>query len=252
MNAVINKYNDVVERLVRKINLSQTPVPGFIIGLSGTDSILSFAIAHEACMRAGLAPPRLLGIHYVNSERKRPTWFEKEIIPWMKEKWPAADILVETPLGGNQDQQRWADIHLRALNIIQYDGAGDRIIRARDPGENYWTLGSINATEKFLGNYSMMANCVSVHPILAVYKNMVLKICEAIGVPDIAIEMSKTPDCLCGRDELAANNIDIIDEIITFKIDPTQYDPDLLARLYQYVKEKKASNDFKMRVPFLV
>ena len=243
---MIEKFHALVDRLVRKMELSQTPVPGFIIGLSGTDSLVAFLIGYEACKIRGM-PERMMGVHYVNMRRRKPTWFEEGVIPWLRQRCPEATILVAEPLGGNQDQQRWADLHLRALNDID-NGA----IRSLAPGQNYWLMGSINATERLLGKYAMLATCVSLQPIQTLYKSAILKICEELGVPQIAIDNARIPDCLCGRDELAANNIELIDEILTFRVNPEDHDPDLLNQMYQYIRDLKAQNDFKTRVPFLV
>ena len=232
--------------------MSLTPVPGFILGLSGTDSILTFILLYKAMKNHGLEN-RLWGIHYVSGMRKKPDWFESNIIPWLKENYPEARVSVEIPIGGNQDQQRWADLHLRALNTITYDGnGGTQAIRAHNQGENYWVAGCTNATERALGTYSIMAKSVSMDPIASMYKSEVIDVCRELGVPEIAIEMSETPDCFCGRAEIAAKNIKLVDEIISFKLDPLKYPPELLAEVYAYVQETKKANDFKNRTPFNV
>ncbi len=196
---------------------------------------------------------RIWGIHYVSGMQKKPGWFEANIIPWLKENFPGAQVSVEIPLGGNQDQQRWADIHLRALNTITYDGnGGTRAIRALDAGQNYWVVGCTNATEKALGKYSIMAKSVSFEPIASLWKSEVIELCRQFNVPEIAIEMSELPDCLCGREEIAALNIKLIDEIITYKIDPLKYPPELLSEVYAYIDETRSANAFKNRVPFNV
>lgn len=246
------KFDKLIDRLSQKIRLSANAVPGFIIGLSGTDSLATFILLYHAMKQHDLQH-RLYGIHYVSGMRKKPSWFESGIIPWLKETFPETQVAVEIPQGGNQDQQRWADLHLRALNTITYDGnGGARAIRSRDPGENYWVSGCMNATEKALGNYSILSNSVSIQPIQTVYKSEILDICKDYGVPDIAIEMSQIPDCLCGRDELAAANVRLIDDIITFKLNPSEHDPALLAEVYAWVQETKRQNDFKNRTPFNV
>lgn len=248
---MIAKFNNVVERLSNKIGMSATPVPGFIVGLSGTDSIITFILLCEAARKHKMIN-RVCGIHYVFQQRKKPTWFEANIIPWLKEKYPEAQILVETPLGGNYDQMRWADLHLRALNSIQYNGAGECVVRALDEGKTYWVAGCINATEKYLGKYSMLSNAVSLHPILSFYKSEIMALCEEFQVPDIAMEMARIPDCFCGREEIAANNIEMIDEIITHKLDVLDYDEGTVNEVMKYIRETKKANDFKNRAPFNV
>lgn len=245
------KFNTLIDRLSQKIRLSANQVPGFIIGLSGTDSLATFILLYNA-MKQHNMQHRLYGIHYVNNLRKKPTWFERDIIPWMRDEFPETRIEVHTPLGGNQDQQRWADLHFRALNKIEVNGYGDLRFTSLDAGENYWVSGCMNATEKALGNYSILSNSVSMQPIQTIYKSEILDICKEHNVPDIAIEMSQIPDCLCGRDELAAANVRLIDDIITFKLDPAAHDPAILAEVYAWVQETKRQNDFKNRTPFNV
>ncbi|MCK9532895.1 MAG: hypothetical protein M0R77_20665 [Gammaproteobacteria bacterium] len=246
-----DKFEKLIDRLSQKIRLSANPVPGFIVGLSGTDSIVTFILLYEALKRYN-REDRLYGIHYVNEYRKKPSWFEKDIIPWLAETYPNTRLEVHTPLGGNFDQQRWADLHLRALNEIVVNGFGEKKLKLFDPGQNYWVSGCMNATEKALGNYSILSNSVSIQPIQTIYKGEILDICVEHNVPEIAIEMSQIPDCFCGREEIAAHNVRLIDEIITYKLDPSKYDPELLAEVYAYVQETKRANDFKNRTPFNV
>ena len=248
---VNEKFNKIIDRLCQKIRLSQTPVPGFILGLSGTDSILTFILMCESAKHFDMIN-RVYGIHYVNEQRRKKTWFEEQIIPWLKEKYPEARLEVQTPLGGNYDQQRWADLHLRSLNEIIVNGSGDKKIAALAQGENYWVVGCINATEKILGKYSILSKSVSMEPIQSLYKSEVLEICKEYGVPEIALEMSQLPDCLCGREEIAAQNLKLIDDIITFKLDMEKYPKELINEVYQYINETKASNNFKNRTPFSI
>lgn len=247
----LTKINAVRDRLIAKMKLSQTPIPGFIMGLSGTDSMIAFHICYEALAHYDMAH-RLVGIHYVNNLRRKPTWFEEHIVPWMRERYPLAHISVEEPQGGNQDQQRWADLHLRALNKVEVWPEYGRVkITAYEPGQNYWTAGTINATEMYLGKYSILANSTSVQVIRNIWKSEIMLACSQIGVPDIAIETARLPDCFCGRDELAALNIDLIDDIVRVRLDPTQHDAELLKTLIEYVRTTKAENDFKLRTPFV-
>jgi hypothetical protein len=238
---MLNKYHAIVDRLVYKMNISQTPIPGLITGLSGTDSVLAFLIGYEALSHYGLSS-RLLGINYVD-HHKRTGWFEGNVIPWLKERCPDSNIRVEVPLGGNQDQQRWADLHLRALREVEDGKPGKNL------AEGYWVLGSINATEKALGTYSVFADTASIQPIQTLYKGSVLKICQELGVPQGLIDRSRIPDCLCGRDELAAKNIEVIDAILTNSVDP---DVPSLRTLLEYVRDTKKANGFKTRVPYIV
>lgn len=240
----MSRYTDRVIRLAAKIRMSQTPVPGFIVGLSGTDSVVAFIMAYDAMEEFGRGD-RVLGVHYVNEGRRKPSWFENGVVPWLARRCPKATIISRTPLGGNQDQQRWADLHLRALNDIDGD-----IIRVLDHDQTYWVVGTINATEKALGRYSVLATAVSVQPLITLYKSAIIEICHELEVPELAIRYSRLPDCLCGRDELAAQHIELIDAILTFRVDPSAHDPALLTKLYVYVRESQNDYGFKQRIPY--
>lgn len=246
------KFDTLIDRLSQKVRLSANPVPGFILGLSGTDSLLAFILFNEVAKNHPYLANRIYGIHYVNENRKKPSWFEESIIPWLKETYPDSRIEVHTPLGGNYDQQRWADLHLRALNEIVVNGFGEKKVKSLEPGMNFWVSGCTNATEKALGKYSMLSSSVSIQPIQTFYKSEVLDLCKEYNVPEIALEMSQIPDCFCGREEIAAHNVRLIDDIITYRLDPSKYDPALLAEVYSYVQETKRANDFKNRTPFNV
>lgn len=243
VDRIAQKYDRVLDQLDRKINKSQVKVPGFIMSLSGTDSILAFMLVYDALV-CSERENALYGIHYTNGHE---SWFERECIPWLKKECPYARIEVQTPLGGNQDQLRWADLHLRALNKID----GDKVT-ALDPEYSYWTAGTINATEWELGKYSTLANSVSIQPIRSFWKTEIMYLCERIGVPKIALENARLPDCFCGRDELAAENIELIDQILTHDAAALKADPALLDLMIRYVHDLKSANAFKKRIPYLV
>jgi hypothetical protein len=241
---VREKFNSRVARLVDKMKMSQTPVPGFIIGLSGTDSMLAFHICYEACARMDMAH-RVYGIHYVG-EGNKPGWFQNEIMPFMREQFPEARLEVKVPLGGNQDQQRWADIHLRSLNLVGVDD-----IQPLEPKDRYWVVGTMNATEAELGTYSILSTACSVQPIRSLWKTEVIRISTVLEYPPIAIEMSHMPDCFCGRDELAAQNIEMLDLILRYRI-PHDTEGSLIVQLDTFIRENKEANAFKSRIPYVI
>jgi len=250
--SALEKYNAAVQRLVGKIERSQTPVPGFVMSLSGTDSIIAFLMIYEALRYHGMAH-RLQGYHYISTGRRKPHWFDTDVKPWLHRKCPKSWISTEFPLGGNQDQQRWADLHLRALNHVEQDADGNVIeIKPYETGKNFWVAGTINATEFALGTYNIAAKSVSIQPIQTFWKSEIIELCQIFGVPDVAIQAAQLPDCLCGRDELAASNIKLIDDILRFRLDAVQHDPVLIERLFEYIRSRKAQNDFKSRTPYVI
>jgi NH3-dependent NAD+ synthetase len=249
----MSKVQSRVDRLYEKIKLSQTPVPGFIVGLSGTDSIAAFIIAYRAMrMVSDKHATRVYGIHYVNKTRKAGS-FESVAIPWLKKIAPYAKIEVQTPLGGNQDQQRWADIHLRALHEINVDDDGNTKIERRAHGETYWIVGTINATERLLGKYSLISDSASIQLLHTLYKSDIMKICEVLAVPERIMENARLPDCACGREEIAAENIELIDDLLRHKGNIETYpDKHLLQQCWEYIQLCKQEYGHKVRIPYKV
>lgn len=248
--SILARIDDVVDRLVHKMDMSQTPVPGFVVGLSGTDSLVAFDILHKALDRQSKAT-RLYGVHYVDPAL-RPGAFARDAMPWVRERYPAARLSIVPPLGGFHDPQRWADLQLRALNNLEIDGNGDVKVVPLPGNMTYWVSGTINATEHALGKHSIGANAVSVQPIRSLWKTDVLKACEALGVPQTIIDNARLPDCLCGRDEIAAEHIELIDDILRHRIDVRAHDPELMMTLMQWVADRKRDGGFRGRIPYIV
>lgn len=225
------KFNQRVDRLADKIAISKTPVPGFVMGLSGTDSIVAFLVCYEALKKHN-KQDCLIGLHFVETDTIA-TWFWKEIIPWLKDRCPEAYIRV-SHLRYNDEEDRWHSLKAEA-NV-----------------DNYWVAACINATEKFLGTYSILSKSASIWPVATLWKTDILQICSDLDIPKIAMNMARIPDCICGRDELAAENLELIDEIIQFKADTTKHDPELLKKLFEWVRDTKSQYDFKDRTPYLI
>jgi NH3-dependent NAD+ synthetase len=210
--------------------MSQVPVPGFIIGLSGTDSIVAYMLCFTAAKRLGIEE-RVTAIHYrYHTESK----FEKAVLPWLYQNYSDGSQQAYPQLiDKNSDEFRWASLHEYAK---EYD---------------YWTVGTMNATEKALGKYSLLSTAVSIQPIQSLYKTTILEICEAYGVPQVAIDNSRIPDCMCGRDEFAAENIELIDKILRHE-SLSLYDPEKIDKAMNYIRTEKAANGFRDRVPYVL
>src|SRR5690348_4848203 len=106
-NALVNWIHD--ELIVKR------QAPGFVIGLSGTDSVVAFLACAEAFKRAG-KPDRVVGIHYGEKQSEADQklaafeaddtkdaavcrtdydpWFQNSVLPWLKTKAPEAKIIV--------------------------------------------------------------------------------------------------------------------------------------------------------------
>lgn len=248
------KIQLLTERLADKILKSATPVPGFILGVSGTDSLAALDILVQAVFLSGRDIP-IQAVHYVRnaSSVKHAGAFEREAIPWLTDRYMYTVVThVVEPRGYNQDPQRWADLHLRALNSFGAEDEDGHSVRTLPEGKNFWVSGTMNATEWELGTYSMLSTAVSLQPIRSLWKTEVLQLCADIGVPQCIMEAARIPDCWCGRDEIAAENIELVDKILQHRVDPREVSPELLAAVMQWVGETKRANAFKRRVPFVV
>lgn len=244
MTAIVSKFQHAITRLATKIGNSVTPVPGFLVGLSGTDSILTFIMLYRALAEHGKAH-RLVGIHYVDDNRRNLTWMEREVLPWLKDNCLNAQVYAHSPVGVNRDHQRWADLLLRSTHYLDEDHG----YIPYEEGDGYWVSGTLNATEKALGKYSIMQNATSIQPLQTFWKYEVLALCEHYKVPKIAIDNSRIPDCLCGRDDIAAANIELIDMILKFE-DLSFFDPKTVKQVTEWVRTTKKRNSFRQRLPY--
>lgn len=233
----MKKFENLKQRLKNKILASATPVTGFILGLSGTDSIATYILLNEArkdlrgdSELPGDSPFGIWGMHYVEDINK-PTPFQLDTLPWLQYEYPDCVTYIGTPHGGNEDQFRWAHMHHSAVDF------------------GYWVASSVTATEKALGTYSIMAKSASIEPIGSLYKTEVLQVCEYYGVPAPAIQRSRLPDCLCGREEFAAENIELIDEVLKNNLSQ-DYSPALIRNAMDYIRDNKTRNGFKARTPY--
>lgn len=232
------KFDKLVTRLTQKVRMSATPVPGFIVGLSGTDSIVTLLLMCEVARTENL---NIQGVHYDNRLPVPQTLFMRETFPWLKEHCPEATLFISgtgstNPCranDGNLDGDRWSDLHYRAVT------------------QQYWMASTVNATEKALGTFTILANSASIAPIISLYKSEVLQICEERGVPEAVINASRLPDCLCGRDEFAAENIQLIDELLRYNL-TKDYPADVMRKAMDYIRDTKRANDFKNRTPYTV
>lgn len=250
---------DWIENLVRECN-----APGFIIGLSGTDSIVAFLACARAFARLG-RPDRVLGIHFgapwpppgktaeqidrMVSLSPQTAWMQRLVLPWLAAAAPGAGIEVDgSPWS---DAHRWAALHDRSLN-------GARPTEAMKVEGSYWIVGTRNATERALFTYSNMSGGVSVQPLIGLWKHEILRICEHLGVPPIAIARSRQVDCDCGRFDLAANHIEEVDFILMARQGEVSeawltvnVEPELRMRLEGFVDAQIADSCFKSAVPYM-
>lgn len=232
--SAVNKFEKLKERLTQKVRMSATPVKGFILGMSGTDSIVTYILLAEVAKTEGF---HVLGCHYGQNIGQK-TLYHRTGQCWLNERYPddytiSWTVNIPTPF---EHQFLIADLHRRAIS---------------NPQERLWVASTVNATEKALSTYSILEKSASIAPITSLYKSEVLEICEHFGVPQELIDASKTPDCLCGRDEFAAENIQLIDDVLRRKL-TRDYSSEDIKKAYDYINMKIADNDFKNRTPYTI
>lgn len=229
----MKKFDSLIKRLTNKVEMSATPVTGFVVGMSGTDSIATYILLNEVAKEKGFD---VVGVHYVTGDVSTArTTFLKHGCGWLSSlsRFPKGLIIAANPYS-DTDQARWAGLHEYALRY-----------------NRYWVTSTVNATEQALGTFSILANSASIKPIVSLYKSEVLQVCEEYGVPQELINSSRIPDCLCGRDEFAAENIQLIDDVLRNNL-TQDYSAEMVKKAMDYIRDTKRENDFKNRTPYTV
>jgi NH3-dependent NAD+ synthetase len=260
--SALRRFDDLVDRCVRLIQAERAP--GFVLGISGTDSALAYLICARAFERLG-QPERVRGLHYGRAwppsdspeEGQRQValspsyrWVPRILVPWLNAQVPGAQVDVFESETIWDDTTRWAALNRNAL-------------QGQDPTQPFlaaearWVVGTRNATEDALGTYSNLSSAVSVQPLLGLWKSEVLALCAALGVPAIAQEQSRLADCDCGRFDLAAQNIEAIDALLQARTGApvTAFNLVTMAaplrdRLVDFIVEQTTYAAFKKRIPY--
>ena len=232
--------------------------PGFLIGLSGTDSIVAFLAASKAFERAG-RPECVLGIHFAPSEdflydhpeAEVHLWFSNEVIPWLRQQTPKAKVLVDTSIDWRCDGLRWG--FLMDLSVV----SKEKVRIMRSPDEQYWVVGTRNLTEDTLMNYSNASTAASLQPILHLWKSEILQLSEHLGVPKVAVSKSCETDCICGRLRLPSQHIPEVDMLLmsrrgelSKKYVEDKIPTDLQFQLVHFIEQQIAKSNFKKAIPY--
>lgn len=249
-DALVDWFHD--EMIVKR------KAPGFLIGLSGTDSIVSFLAANKAFEKAG-KPERVLGVHFAPSEdflydhpeAEIHLWFNNEVIPWLRERAPNAKIMVDTSIDWRCDGLRWG--MLTDLSVVSNDRG--RVMRL--PEERYWVVGTRNLTEDMLFNYSNASAMASLQPLIHLWKSEILQISTHLNVPQVAIDKSRETDCICGRMRLPAQHIPEVDALLMIrrgelseKYLEEKITIGLRQQLTKFIDVQIAKATFKQNIPY--
>src|SRR5271166_5969058 len=250
-------FDTLVEWLHDEMIVKQK-APGFLIGLYGTDSLVTFLAASKAFERAG-KPKRVLGVHFAPSEdflldhpeADEHTWFANQIIPWLVSQAPKAKIVIDTSIDWRYDGLRWGAL----MDISVVSNIKRRIMLL--PEDQYWVVGTRNLTEDTLLNYSNASTAVSLQPLIHLWKSEILQISEYLGVPKVALAKSCETDCICGRLRLPAQHIPEVDALLMVLRGelPEKYVSDKIPnelrwQLTKFIRDQIGKSQFKKNIPY--
>lgn len=231
-------------------------MPGIIVGVSGTDSLVVFLAAYAAYKELG-KPEAVMAVNFTHPGAATKIacagdddkdWFARHIMPWLQQVAPDARYVVDDSIPFSDDNKRWGNIFSRAIS--------DTELNHGMLGKYRLVAGTRNRTEAVLGTYTLLSRSPSLQPIEHLYKTQVLDICAQLNVPDIAIRKSREVDCDCGRFEVQANHMDALDHYIMAQqgdLDPAYLDTmdaDVLAAVRNFYIEERENNAFREKVPY--
>jgi NH3-dependent NAD+ synthetase len=253
-------FDAIVAWIERKA--SEERAPGLIVGISGTDSILTFLASARAFENMGKGH-KVLGVNFEHAtkdklvEKSQPfvcvksdfNWVANDIIPWLQEKAPQVRLETDRTIEHSDDNMRWGRLFSRAVSDVDMrHGLGS---------SHYFPVGTRNATEHTLGTYSQLSKSVSMLPIIDLYKTEVLALCAYLGVPKIAMDKSREIDCDCGRFEVQANHMQELDYYIMYKRGQLSLKylqdnvpPEVLNAVTEFYMEETLGNSYRPRTPY--
>jgi NH3-dependent NAD+ synthetase len=242
--------------------------PGFLVGLSGTDSLVAFLAAAKAFEKAG-KPNRVMGIHFAPSEdfvydhpeAEVHLWFRDEVIPWLRQQAPGAQVGVDATIDWRYDGLRWGSLMDMSVVVSGWSAATpfERYATRRmlSPEEQYWVVGTRNLTEDTLLNYSNASTAASLQPLIHLWKSEILQLSEYLGAPKVAIDKSCETDCICGRMRLPAQHIPEVDMILMARRKELSWEYveqkiplELQKQLTGYIRAQLLDNAFKKSIPY--
>lgn len=261
------------QQLPRKINAGETflrivswiknravkdKMPGIIVGVSGTDSLVVFLAAYTAFRELG-RPQAVMAVNFVHPGTLQKTgiscaadsdkgWFAEHIMPWLQQVAPDAAYSLDDSIPFSDDNKRWGNIFSRAIS--------DTELNHGMLGKYRLVAGTRNRTEAVLGTYTLLSRSPSLQPIEHLYKTQILDICAYLNVPPIAMQKSREVDCDCGRFEVQANHLDALDHYIMVQqgdLGPAYLDAmdaDVLAAVRNFYIEERENNAFREKIPY--
>lgn len=254
-------FDAIVEWIANTCREERTP--GLIVGLSGTDSILTFLACARALERLGM-PERLVGVNFEHGSKNEFNgagtaftcvksdfnWVANDIFPWLVKQAPKAVLEVDRSIPHSDDNKRWGALLSRAIA-----GTGHRQGLLSN---HFFPVGTRNATEEALGSYSQISKSVSMQPIIRLFKSEVLEICAHLGVPQVAIDKSRDVDCDCGRFDTQARYMRELDLFVMCKLGLLSraglekiVPPEALNAVTEFYVEETSANEFRRHTPYI-
>lgn len=254
-------FNSIVDWIAEKSTRERAP--GLIVGISGTDSILTYMACAKAFEKLGKGH-KVLGLNFEHDThnalgdegkdfvclKSTFNWVAHDIFPWLREKAPQARLEIDDTIPHSDDNKRWGHLFSRA--VVETN------VRQGMNFQHYFPVGTRNATEQAIGSYSQISKAVSMLPIIDLFKSEVLEICEYLGVPQIAIDKSREIDCDCGRFDVQANHMRELDlylmskqGMLTRAYVEQAMPVEILRAVAEFYADENAMNDFRPRTPYL-
>jgi NH3-dependent NAD+ synthetase len=252
-----NTFNALVDWFYDDV-LIYHKAPGLLVGLSGTDSLVTFCAAATALEKAG-KPNRMLGVHFAPSEdflydhpeAETHLWFRDQVLPWLHKRYPDTQIIVDVSIDWRYDGLRWGT--LMDMSVV----SNDKVRRMRSPEEQYWVVGTRNRTEDCLMNYSNVSKAASLQPLIYLWKSEILRISEYLDVPQIAIAKSCETDCICGRMALPSQHIQEMDMLLMVRCGELSdsyvekaMSNQLRRQLTHFIEQQISKSSFKKHIPY--
>lgn len=206
--------------LMEKMRMATAPAKHIIIPISGgSDSALIYNLLNNIC------PHKIIGVH-IGKNLREQQWFHSTGNLLMID----AEFSAFGP--ETAEAYRWATL----LNTsLKYKG---------------WLVGSRNRTEDELGTYSLASRTATYLPLVKVWKTDVMKMCEAIGIPQSIVDSSRKADPDCGRPiEMAEIPLELIDEYIKHHMAGPELPTSLSEDKQAYLENIMISNRFKSLLP---
>jgi NH3-dependent NAD+ synthetase len=220
----------MLEDLLIRARVALSDAPTLYVPVSGgSDSALVFWLCNQ------IKPNATIGLHAV--KHTYPPLPKDDLGIKCADWFQGVGEVRKIELEWFSEENRWANFLARAQGKFHYYQKG-------------WLVGCTNKTELTLGTYSLASRVAPILPIASIWKSDVVRLCQAIGVPEIILEGSRHADLDCGRPEqMAEIPFEIVD---SFCKQPEIKSEMLTEAQYSYLVEVYNSNLWKNDLPRVI